>query len=90
MICGNCSQAQEEASAAWVPWSDMFSRKFRKVVGLATGLVALQQLSGINVIVYYSTEARPHFFPASDPPMAPTLLLCPARDHCMTFVSSVV
>lgn len=53
-----CAQAPVEALQASAAWSDMFSRKFRRLVGLASSLVALQQLSGINVIVFYSTQAR--------------------------------
>jgi hypothetical protein len=43
--------ASEDAS-----WGDLFSRRYRKVVGVGMSLFLFQQFAGINAVVYFSTN----------------------------------
>ncbi|KAJ7518339.1 hypothetical protein O6H91_21G064600 [Diphasiastrum complanatum] len=36
-------------------WADLFSKRYRRVVGVGAALFLFQQLAGINAVVYYST-----------------------------------
>lgn len=45
--------AQSEAEAGWF---DLFTPRYRKVVGVGALLFLFQQLAGINAVVYYSTS----------------------------------
>lgn len=46
------SETEDSTEAGW---SDMFSPRYRKVVGLGAAVYLFQQLAGINAVVYYST-----------------------------------
>ncbi|KAH8942340.1 hypothetical protein BDL97_14G094200 [Sphagnum fallax] len=37
-------------------WGDLFSRRYRKVVGVGMSLFLFQQFAGINAVVYFSTN----------------------------------
>ncbi|CAK9225085.1 hypothetical protein BDL97_04G129100 [Sphagnum fallax] len=45
------SSVEEDAT-----WRDLFGKRYRKVVGVGASLFLLQQFSGINAVVYYSTQ----------------------------------
>jgi MFS family permease len=45
------SSAEEDAT-----WRDLFGKRYCKVVGVGASLFLLQQFSGINAVVYYSTQ----------------------------------
>ncbi|XP_027350595.1 plastidic glucose transporter 4-like [Abrus precatorius] len=47
------SQGSSEPEAGWL---DLFSSRYRKVVSVGGTLFLLQQLAGINAVVYYSTS----------------------------------
>lgn len=47
------SQGSTEPEAGWF---DLFSSRYRKVVSVGAALFLLQQLAGINAVVYYSTS----------------------------------
>jgi hypothetical protein len=45
------SSVEEDAT-----WRDLFGKRYCKVVGVGASLFLLQQFSGINAVVYYSTQ----------------------------------
>ncbi|CAL5192912.1 unnamed protein product [Lathyrus oleraceus] len=47
------SQGSSEPEAGWL---ELFSSRYRKVVSVGATLFLLQQLAGINAVVYYSTS----------------------------------
>lgn len=40
-------------------WSALFHGKYRRIMVLASALPILQQLSGINTVVFYSSDVSP-------------------------------
>ena len=56
-----CMQGPEGGAAAGsqLGWGALLAPKSRRVMILAAGLTLFQQLSGINTVVFYSSEVRP-------------------------------
>jgi hypothetical protein len=48
--------------AAHLPggWAALLKPRYRRIMVLAAGLPLLQQASGINTVVFYSSDVRPH------------------------------
>lgn len=39
-------------------WEDLLSMRYRRIMLLAAGLPLLQQASGINTVIYYSSQVH--------------------------------
>ncbi|CAJ1843658.1 unnamed protein product [Sphenostylis stenocarpa] len=55
LVMQDMTTASEGSSEQEAGWSDLFSNRYWKVVSVGATLFLLQQLSGINAVVYYST-----------------------------------
>ncbi|XP_002960400.2 plastidic glucose transporter 4 [Selaginella moellendorffii] len=49
------SGSKQDSSEESAGFGDLFSRRYRRVVGVGATLFLLQQFAGINAVVYYST-----------------------------------
>lgn len=52
------AEGGEAASAGLEGWDSLFARRYKLMMALAVGLPLLQQASGINTVVYYSSKVR--------------------------------
>ncbi|QCE12933.1 MFS transporter [Vigna unguiculata] len=55
LVMQDLTAASEGSSEQEAGWFDLFSSRYWKVVSVGATLFLLQQLSGINAVVYYST-----------------------------------
>src|SRR5690242_18520116 len=46
----------DEASSGEASWGELWQRRYRKMMLLAAGLPLLQQASGINSVIFYSSS----------------------------------
>ncbi|XP_073150853.1 plastidic glucose transporter 4 [Henckelia pumila] len=79
------SQGSSEPEAGWF---DLFSRRYRNVVSVGAALFLLQQLAGINAVVYYSTAVFRSAGVASD--VAASALVGAANVFGTTIASSLM
>ncbi|KAJ1391442.1 Sugar/inositol transporter [Sesbania bispinosa] len=56
LVMHDLTAASQGSSEPEAGWSDLFSSRYRKVVSVGAVLFLLQQLAGINAVVYYSTS----------------------------------
>ncbi|KAG4926142.1 hypothetical protein JHK82_051947 [Glycine max] len=56
LVMHDLTAASEGSSEPEAGWFDLFSSRYRKVVSVGATLFLLQQLAGINAVVYYSTS----------------------------------
>ncbi|MCD7457885.1 hypothetical protein HAX54_036522 [Datura stramonium] len=54
-VMGDLEAASQGSSEPDAGWLDLFSSRYRKVVSIGAAMFLLQQLAGINAVVYYST-----------------------------------
>lgn len=54
-----CLVQGEDAPKEGGGWSALLRRRYRRIMVLAGGLLLLQQFSGINTVIYYSSEVKP-------------------------------
>ena len=54
------------AAGSQLGWGALLAPKYRRVMILAAGLPLFQQLSGINTVIFYSSEVRPALLPAEN------------------------
>lgn len=54
-VMGDLVAASQGSSEPDAGWLDLFSSRYRKVVSIGAAMFLLQQLAGINAVVYYST-----------------------------------
>lgn len=52
--------AQEEEREEAGGWTTLLERRYRRIMMLAAGLPLLQQASGINSVILYSSQVLPH------------------------------
>ncbi|KZV42235.1 hexose transporter [Dorcoceras hygrometricum] len=79
------SQGSSEPEAGWF---DLFNRRYRNVVSVGAALFLLQQLAGINAVVYYSTAVFRSAGVASD--IAASALVGAANVFGTTIASSLM
>ncbi|XP_075498511.1 plastidic glucose transporter 4-like isoform X3 [Primulina tabacum] len=79
------SQGSSEPEAGWF---DLLSRRYRNVVSVGAALFLLQQLAGINAVVYYSTAVFRSAGVASD--VAASALVGAANVFGTTIASSLM
>jgi hypothetical protein len=59
-------EEEEQAQRRAEGWTALGKREYRLMMALAIGLPLLQQASGINTVIYYSSDvSRPHHSPAN-------------------------
>lgn len=49
-------------------WGALLKRRYRRIMILAAALPILQQASGINTVVFYSSDVHPHIHLADSHP----------------------
>lgn len=54
-VMGDLEASAQGSSEPDAGWLDLFSSRYRKVVSIGAAMFLLQQLAGINAVVYYST-----------------------------------
>lgn len=54
-VMGDLEASARGSSEPDAGWLDLFSSRYRKVVSIGAAMFLLQQLAGINAVVYYST-----------------------------------
>ncbi|TMW88131.1 hypothetical protein EJD97_018997 [Solanum chilense] len=54
-VMGDLEASAQGSSEPDAGWLDLFSSRYRKVVSIGAAMFFLQQLAGINAVVYYST-----------------------------------
>ncbi|ETW09778.1 hypothetical protein H310_00259 [Aphanomyces invadans] len=87
MVAAHTDEASE-FSASRRRWTVLFTNKYRKQLGIACVLCAMQQLCGINAIMYYSASIF-NSIGIHDPRYANTIVAV-ARMHDIVFAAKVL